>query len=229
MVTRTKARRTSKRVTRRSKVPAATKSYVRKMMPKVELKRVVSYLDESAQSSLIQGSSISMLGVTQGLQAWNRIGNEIRVKGFHVKGIFNNNGTAPNYVRMVLVWSACDTDTTLTAANLFGDIALSGTTGGTSTIPGLNIMYYPINRIQYTPVYDKVFKLGGSSDPSCTRIYSKFIKMNKTIKYIANSTGTGVQNYQLSLFYLVAEAGDDTSGGITTEVSHVARVFFTDA
>jgi len=227
MPIRTRQRRSTKN-SKRSKVPAATKRYVKRMMPKTELKRVVAYLDESSQTTLVQGSAIPMLGVSQGTALWNRSGNEICVKGFHIKGIMNNNATTPNYVRMVLAWTPCDTDTSFTAATLFGDIALSGTTGGTSTIPGLNTMYYPINRIQYTPVYDKIYKLGGSGDPSCTRMFSKFIKMNKTIKYIANSTGTGVQSHQLTLFYLVAEAGDDTTGGQTIEVSHVARAFFTD-
>jgi len=225
---KTSSRRRPVRKSGRTNVPAATKRYVRRMMPKVELKRVVSYQDENSLATLVQGSAIPMLGVTQGVQAWNRIGNEIRVKGFHIKGILNNNATTPNYVRMVLAWTACDTDVSFTTATLFGDYNLAGSSANTSGIPGLNIMYFPINRVLYTPVYDKVIKLGGSGDPSCTKIFSKFIKMNKTIKYIANSTGTGVQNYQLTLFYLVAESGDDTTGGQIIEISHVARTFFTD-
>jgi len=197
-------------------------------MPKAELKRIVSYLDESSQTTLVQGSAIPMLGISQGTAVWNRSGNAVQIKGFHIKGIMTNNATTPNYVRMVLAWTPCDTDTSFTAATLFNDINLAGSTGGTSTIPGLNTMYFPINRLQYTPVYDKIYKLGGSGDPSCTRMFSKFIKMNKNVKYIANNTGTGVQNWQLTLFYLVAEAGDDTSGGQIVEISHVARAFFTD-
>jgi len=198
-------------------------------MPKQELKRVVSYVDETGVSTLVQGTAIPMLGVTQGLQAWNRVGNEITVKGFHIKGILTNTAATVNYVRMVLAWTPTDTDTTFSSATLFGDVALSGTTGGTSTIPGLNTMYYPINRIQYTPVYDKVIKLGGTGDPSCSRMFSHFFKMNKKVKYIANSTGTGVQSHQLTLFYLVAESNDDTMGGQTIELNHVARAFFVDA
>jgi len=198
-------------------------------MPKQELKRIVSYVDETGVSTLVQGAAVPMIAITQGLQAWNRVGNEVIVKGFHIKGILTNTAATVNYVRMVLAWTPCDTDTTFTSATLFGDITLSGTTGGTSTIPGLNTMYYPINRIQYTPVYDKVIKLGGSGDPSCSRMFSKFFKMNKKVKYIANSTGTGVQSHQLTLFYLVAEANDDTMGGQTIELNHVARTFFVDA
>jgi len=199
------------------------------MLPKVELKRIVSYLDESSLTTLVQGSAIPMISITQGLQAWNRIGNEVRIKGFHIKGILNNNATTPNYVRMILAWTQADTDVSFTAATLWGDTNLAGLTGGTSSYPGLNLMYLPINKMQYKPVYDKVVKLGGSGDPSCTRMFSKFIRMNKTIKFIANSTGTGVQSEQLTLFYVVSESGDDTSGGQIVETHHVARTYFTDA
>jgi len=197
-------------------------------MPKVELKRIVSYVDEVPLSTLVQGSALPMFAVTQGTAVWNRSGNEVSVKGFHIKGILNNNATNPQYIRMIAAWTAADTDVGFTTATLFADVSLSGTTGGTSTIPGLNIMYHPINRMQYTPVIDKVFKLGGSGDPTCTRMFSKFVKMNKTVKFLANSTGTGVQSHQLTLFYLVAEGNDDTTGGVAIEVNHVARTFFTD-
>jgi len=228
MPTRTKTRRT-RRTTRRPKVPLATKKYVRRLLPKVELKRIVSYQDEVSNSTLVQGSSLPMIAIPQGLQVWNRIGNEVKIKGFHIKGILNNNATTPNYVRMVLAWAPMDTVVTLNGSNLFADTDLAGNTGGVTSIPGLNIMYFPINRTQYTPVFDKVFKLGGSGDPSCTRMFSKFIRMNKTLKFIANNTGTGVQSAQLSLWYLVAEAGDDTTGGQAIEINHVARTYFTDA
>jgi len=122
-----------------------------------------------------------------------------------------------------------DTDVGFTTSNLFADTNLAGSTGGVTTLPGLNIMYFPINRLQYTPVIDKVYKLGGSGDPTCTRMFSKFVKMNKTVKYVANNTGTGVQSHQLTVWYLVAEANDDTTGGVAIEVSHLARTYFTDA
>jgi len=199
------------------------------MMPKVEMKRIASYVDESPLSTLVQGTALPMIAVTQGTAVWNRAGNEIKVKGFHIKGTFNNNATTPNYIRLIAAWTPCDTDVGFTTSNLFADTNLAGSTGGVTTLPGLNIMYFPINRLQYTPVIDKVYKLGGSGDPTCTRMFSKFVKMNKTVKYIANGTGTGVQSHQLTVWYLVAEANDDTTGGVAIEVSHLARTFFTDA
>jgi len=226
---RRQRRRRPRRATKGRGVTKAVRAYVKRVMPKTELKRIVSYADEVALSTLVQGTALPQIGVTQGLQLWNRTGNEIRVKGFHFKGIMTNTATTPNYVRVVVAWTPMDTDTSFSSVNIFGDITLAGLTGGISTIPGLNIMYYPINKLQFTPVHDKIYKLGGSGDPSCSRMYSRFIKMNKAVKFIANSTGTGTQNWQLTMFYFVAEAGDDTMGGQTIEVSHVSRTFFTDA
>jgi len=222
------ARRRRRRATKAKGVPKAVRAYVKRVMPKSELKRIVSYSDEAPLSTLVQGTVIPQLAVTQGLQVWNRIGNDIRVKGYHMKAVLNNNSTTPSYIRVLVAWTQMDTDVSFTAAQLFGDINLAGTSGSTSTIPGLNIMYYPVNRLQFTPVIDKVYKLGGSGDPSCTRMISKFVRMNKPVKFLANSTGTGGQNWQLTLFYLVAEAADDTAGGTAIEVSHVTRIYFTD-
>jgi len=198
-------------------------------MPKTELKRNVSYYDEISQSTLTQGSVTPMISITQGTGVNSRIGNQITVKGFHIKGLFNNNAATPNYIRMLLVWSPCDTVTGLTTSYLFADANQAGGVAGVGSVNGANILYYPVNKNAYRPVWDKVFKLGGSGDPSCTRMFNKFIKMNTTIKYNGNNAGDGSQDKQLTLFVLAAESGDDVGMGQTVELSHVGRVFFTDA
>jgi len=199
------------------------------MMPKTELKRNVTYYDEISQSTLTQGSYSPQLNITQGTAAYQRSGNQLTVKGFHIKGVLNNNATTPNFVRMILAWSTMDSPTSFTTANLFQDVNLAGGIGGTGAVTGANILYYPVNRMAFTPVWDRTIKLGGSAEPSCTTMFNKFIKMNKTIKYVANNGGDLYQDKQLTLFILVAESGDDTGLGQTIEVSHVARAWFTDA
>jgi len=199
------------------------------MLPKVELKRNVSYYDEISHSTLTQGSVTPMIEVSQGTASNTRIGNQITVKGFHIKGLLNNNATTPNYIRMLLVWSPTDSATGFTTSYLFADANQGGGVTGMGSIGGANILYYPVNKSVYRPVWDQTFKLGGSGDPSCTRMFSKFIKMNTTIKFNGNLTGVGNQDKQLSLFVLAAEAGDDTGIGQTIELSHVGRTYFTDA
>jgi len=221
--------RRPKRTSRRSKVPAATKSYVKRMLPKTELKRFVSYYDEITGSTLVEGSAVPLTNIGQGTASYMRIGNEICVKGLHIKGLFNNNAATPNYVRMMVLWSACDTNTSFGSAYYFAESNLAGTTGTISNVTGANMMYYPLNTKQFTPIYDKVFKLGGSGDPSCTRMFSKFVKLNKRIKYIANNYGDGLQDYQISVVYLYAESGDDTTSGQIVETSHVCRLWYSDA
>jgi len=223
------SRRPRRRVTKRTRVPVATKRYVKRMMPKVELKRFASYNDEISHSTLTEGSALPLINISQGTGVYQRAGNQLTVKGFHIKGLFNNNAATPNYVRMLLLWSTIDSSTTFNTMPLFSDANLAGGTGTVSGVTGANMLYYPVNRLTYTPIYDKIYKLGGSGDPSCTRMFSKFIKMNKTIKYIANNAGDSYQDWQLTLVMCVAEAGDDVGLGQTIEVSHVARVFFTDA
>jgi len=156
-------------------------------MPKTELKRNVSYYDEISQSTLTQGSVTPMISITQGTGVNSRIGNQITVKGFHIKGLFNNNAATPNYIRMLLVWSPCDTVTGLTTSYLFTDANQAGGVAGVGSVNGANILYYPVNKNAYRPVWDKVFKLGGSGDPSCTRMFNKFIKMNTTISTMATT------------------------------------------
>jgi len=198
-------------------------------MPKAELKRNAVYYDEISQSTLTMGSASPMIAVTQGTGVYQRTGNQIVAKGFHLKGLLNNNASTPNYVRMLLAWSNTDTVTTFSTAQLFADANNAGGTANTGTVNGANVLYYPINKTAFTPVWDKVIKLGGYTDPSCTRMFNKFIKMKKTIKFIANNSGDGLQDKQLTLFILAAQADDDTGVGQTIEVSHVARLFFTDA
>jgi len=198
-------------------------------MPKAELKRNAVYYDEISQSTLTMGSASPMISVTQGTGVFQRSGNQIVAKGFHLKGVLNNNSATPNYVRMVLAWSNTDTATAFASASLFADANNAGGVATTSTVNGANVLYYPINKTSFMPVWDKVIKLGGSQDPSCTRMFSRFIKMKKTIRFIANNSGDSLQDKQLTLFILVAQADDDVGLGQTVEVSHVARLFFTDA
>lgn len=198
-------------------------------MPKVELKRYVLYSDEVAISTLTQGNMYQLTSLSQGTGSYQRIGTQVTVKGFHIKGVLNNNATTPNYIRMLLVWTPIDTLTTFTTAALFDDTNLAGSIAGPGTVIGANILYYPINKLTFKVVYDKVYKLGGSGDPSSTRMFNKFCKMNTRIRYVANQSGDGVQDKQLSLVILAAQADDDVGGGQTIETSYMARTYYTDA
>lgn len=215
---------------RNSTVPVATKRAIQRAVKPLqpELKRYVSFYDEIGQSTLTQGSSTDLLTISQGSSAFTRVGQEITVKKFHIKGLLNNNATTPNYVRMVLAWVPGAQDTTFGTALWFQDVNLAGGPGGITTIPGANIIYTPLNETLIQPLWDRVIKLGGSADPSCTTTFEKTLKLNKKITYNANNSGVGAQSMQLVLIVFVAEAGDDTGLGQTIELSHVGRTFYTD-
>nr|QTE03355.1 MAG: capsid protein [Emberiza rustica CRESS-DNA-virus sp.] len=224
-----KSRRRPAKKSRKSGVSAATKKYVRRMLPKVELKRNVLNSDEVSISTLTQGAMYPLTSLTQGTGSYQRIGNQVTIKGFHIKGLLNNNATTTNYMRMLLVWTNIDTLTTFSTAALFDDVNLAGGTGGTGTIFGANILYYPINKMTFKVAYDRVFKLGGSGDPASSRMFSKFIKMNTRLKYVANNAGDAYQDKQLSLVLLAAQSDDDVAAGQVIETSFMARTYYTDA
>jgi len=215
---------------KKAAVPEATRKAIQKAVRPLqpELKRVATFYDEIGQNTLTQGSSVDLINVQQGNGAYQRGGQEIRVKGFHIKGVLNNNATTPNYIRMVLAWVPGAQDTTFASTYWFKDANAAGGAGTISTVSGANILYTPLNDVLIQPVWDKTIKLGGSADPTCTTLFSKYIKMDKLIQYNANTTGVGAMNKQLTLVVFSAEAGDDTGLGQTVELSFVGRTFFTD-
>jgi len=161
---------------KRSGVSAATKKYVRRMMPKTELKRNVSYYDEISQSTLTQGSVTPMISITQGTGVNSRIGNQITVKGFHIKGLFNNNAATPNYIRMLLVWSPCDTVTGLTTSYLFTDANQAGGVAVSAPSTAPTSFTIPSTRMPTVPSGTRSSSLAGPEThpvPACSTSSSR--------------------------------------------------------
>lgn len=230
---RNSTRRPRRRYARKPRVSKPVRRYVKRMMPKAELKRVLNQYDEVSSSTLTGGSSMDLTNITQGTALSQRSGTQVYIKGLHIKGVLNNNAAGTNFLRMVIGWVPGQADTTYATSHWFGDNNYAGGTNTVSGIGGLNIIYQPLNKLQIRPVYDKVFRLGPTTDVTGSTLFSKFFKLNKRIKFNANNAGPGYplspyQDWSLVAAVFCAESGDDVGVGQIIETSFIARVFFTD-
>jgi hypothetical protein len=207
----------------------ATKSFVRRQLPKVEQKEVWIHNNEVQLNTLTQGYFLDNgPPVQQGTAAFNRIGIEIAAVRLHVRGVLSNNSTSESLVRMVVLFSQKNVDPSL---QLF-ETTPAGTVANLSTLNGLDAMYYPINSDDFTVAYDRVFKLAGSATGNAANNVQLFEKSfslgKKRIKFDANLTGQTQQTWQYYVVYIAADANDDTSTGTVAELSSLTRFVFED-
>lgn len=212
-------------------VSVAVKKYVRRTMPKVEMKQLWYHHNEVTLNTLAQGYVAYGPNIIQGQASWNRQGNIVNVSGLHLKGILNNNGASENYARMLIVGFDGVKNTSPTD-NLFrGDQV--GTTVGIAAVNGLDGIYFPINKIDFKVYRDRVFKLGGSaasSPTSNTKMFTEFVKFNgRKVEYKGATTGFGNQSWIYAVIWIVAEGPDDTAGGQAVELSMMERLYYKDA
>lgn len=211
----------------------AIKKYVRRAMPRVEMKSVWNHDNEVSLNTLAQGAIVGLPQVTQGTAVTNRIGNEISFKMMHMKGALYNNSNSESYVRLIIVGHEGSIAPALGTFPLFVN-GPSNNTVTTSTINGLDAMYYPINKKDLHVYRDKVFKLAGSSsaaEAKNTRMFSEMVKFpgkGKKVTYEGNTTGVDNQNWFLSIIWVAADANDDTTTGTNVELSQLTRLWYTD-
>lgn len=212
----------------------ATKKYVRRALPAVELKQQWYHDNEVLFNTLTQGAMQAYPTVSQGTSSLQRIGNVINLKMFQIKGILYNNSTSESYARCIIVGHPGSIDPTFSTFPIFR----SGAVGATSTIAsvnGLDTMYFPINNTELHVYYDKVMKIAGSVSGSAgvnTRSYSHMVKFpgkGKKINYKGNASGYLNQDWMISVYWIVADANDDTSTGTVVECSQLTRLWYTDA
>jgi len=233
--TKTSKKRTTYRRHSKKKpaVSQAVKKYVRRSQPRIELKNVWYHDNEISLNTLAQGGCQAHPIISQGTTGLTRVGNEISLKSFHVKGVLYNNSTSETYARMIIVGHNGTMDPTFSTMPIFR----AGATGQTYTVSqinGLDTMYWPLNKVEFHVYKDKVFKLAGSAAGSAavnTKTFSQFIKFGrgKTVTYKANATGVGNQNWFITVYWIVADANDDTTTGTNVELSSLTRLWFTDA
>jgi len=212
-------------------VPAATKKYVRRLMPKTETKQVWAHHNEVQLNTLAQGyQSNQVVQIGQGTASNLRIGNVVNLSGLHLKGAFNNNSTSESYVRMMVIGYPSENGDPL--LNLFRSLP-TGTTTGVSSVNGLDAIYYPLNKLEMKVYCDTVYRLAGSATGNSganTKFFSRFIKFGgKKVEFKSTTSGYNNQNWMYSVIWIAADANDDTSTGTAVELSCLERLYFRDA
>jgi len=213
---------------KRSGVSPATKSYVKKLLPKIETKVFRMHANEVALNTLSQGYFFNGPAIVQGSGRGDRVGNEVSALGLDIRGVLNNNSTTESIVRMLVVSSKGPTDPSL---ELF-DTGSTGSTGGLATINGLDAMYWQLNTNDFKIHVDKLVRLAGSATGNAAQNV-QFIKENisfpKTrIKYDGTVTGILNQSWSYHIIFIASDANDDTSTGTVAEVSYLAKFLYQD-
>lgn len=184
--------------------------------------------DEAIISTLSQGAFYDPMEISQGDTATQRSGVQIRLQGIHLRGVLHNNGSNPNYVRMVVFYAKERADMT-SASDIFESNTQDA--AGFSTYSGLNCIYQPFNKALMNVLYTRTFKLAGNDaiDGSQTMMFNKFIKLkNRLVRFQGNTTGSDDVAPRLHVGWWAAEAPDDTTSGQTIELSGFSKLFFTD-
>lgn len=214
---------------KRPVVPAATKKYVQRLLPKVETKELRVHNNEVALNTLTQGYTESGPILTQGTAKSNRLGTEVSAVGLDIRGVLSNNSTSESIVRMLVLSSKNNTDPSL---ELF-QFQTTGTTAGVSSVNGLDAMYYPINTNDFRVHKDTLIRLAGSSTGNGganVQFIKASVRFPKTrIKFDANLTGLLNQTWTYHVVYIAADANDDTSTGTVAELSSMTRFYYQDA
>jgi len=217
--------RRKRKTTRTARVSPAVRKYVRRALPKVEVKQTWYHMNELQLNTLAQGYSNVGPVISQGTDSASRLGNIISATGLHYKGVLSNNSTQESMIRFAIVRY----DSSLGAPN---NIFFRGSSAGTplaiSAVNGLDAMYYPINRVDLHVYHDKLIKLAGSATGNAganVKVFSKFVKLNRLkLEY----KGSNPQ-WNYACVFIAADSNDDTSTGTSVELSCLERFFFKDA
>ncbi len=186
------------------------------------------HLNENSFTTNAYGSFFDPMVITEGTGPDNRIGQQITLSGYQLKGVLSTNATGTHqYMRMVLFY-AKDRSNFSNTSEMFLNSAHNPITG--AIIGGLDKMYHPLNKSLVTPLYDKIHKIApyGAGNSDGTRFFNFFVKLrNKKISF--ENTGTGGDNVspRLHLAVFTAEAGDDGVNA-TIEMSAMQRLWYKD-
>lgn len=221
----------SSRPSRKASVPKSIQAYVRRQLPKVELKCKTESADEVAMDSLSPQYYVQELtSVVQGTTRATRIGNKLTVKKVDIRGAMFNNSTRDCFTRHLLL--KCAGDVTVSSIGEFFD-AGAGAIGDLLTVNGLNQIYTRINPVKFKVLMDKTIRISATAagDSGTATIFfkhSKALGRGLNIHYENNTSGEYNQDWRLVYVVLIGEAKDDSIGG-GMELSFQADTYFTDA
>lgn len=162
-----------------------------------------------------------------GSTAAKRIGNQVNIKGFRVRGVFRNL-TANSKTMMVRVIYAFNRRVHNQTMNADTQLFLKSGTPASCNDVEFEAMYLPLNNQHYDIISDSSFKLGTSAENADnSKIYSKYVKLDQLARWDDN-VGANINQGNLQLF-MIAYPCDGTPD-LTTHVTVALddTVYFTD-
>lgn len=176
---------------------------------KPEMKRNDSVIENQNMLALGNGHIQTYLTRTQGgVLESERIGNQITLRGIHIKGhLFNKTGNPAFMVRMMVI---NDKENNISIAT--GQELLVKANQNINYDQGTESAYLSVNKARYSVYLDKTYKLAATNhNGENIRMFNHFIKFNKTIKYGGSGLGSQKGN-QLQFFVWVI----NPSGAVVT-------------
>lgn len=223
----------ARKAAKMSSVPTAVKKYVKRAIPHVELKEIWNHDNEVQLNTLSQGALQAYPLISQGTSHITRVGNDVNLKKFDIRGVLSNNSTSESFARMLIVGHDGNLDPTMATFPLY--LAASGASTTISSVNGLDTMYFPINNKELHIYQDKVFRLAGSATGNAAQnaqYYRKTINFpgqGKLIKFKGSASGYANQSWFITVIWVVADSNDDTTTGTVVELSQLTRFHYTDA
>ena len=209
-------RRPYRRTVRRPRLTTAIKRYVRRVVPKPELKRDLDGWTENVINSTVTPYINFEPVIAQGTALNQRIGSEIIMRGIYLRAMFKNNSTTTQMVRALVLSCANDTDTAPATMELFQDISAAGAVTQIQT-SGTNFgnCLFKINKRKFHVHVDRLFKLGatGSLDGRDVIVFKKLVKLRSRVSYDAGLTGVGNTSKRFIILYLTSDPSLDAGGG----------------
>jgi len=227
-----KGRGRGRKVAKTSSVSTAVRKYVARVVPHVETKEIWTHDNEVQLNTLSQGALQAYPTISQGTSHITRVGNDVNLKKFDIRGVLSNNSTSETFARMLVVGHDGNIDPTMATFPLF--LAAAGTSVTIGTLNGLDTMYFPINNKELHIYEDRVLRLAGSATGNAAqnaKYYSKTINFpgqGKLIKFKGGSSGYANQSWFITVVWIVADANDDTTTGTVVELSQLTRFMYTD-
>lgn len=213
----------------------ARSAYVRKAAKQViirmaEKKTHTVSRSEHILSTLTPGVTGDWLDLSAVLQAdnfYNREGRQITCQRLSFKGHLHNNATPVKLCRLVIGWiknqQAPTTVTELFETNI---------TGGTIDLDSQStILYRRFNKVVFSPLYDKVIRLGGinGGDSSNTQLIDVNVNLRgKKINFDGSGTAVNDQDYKLYAVVFAKRGDDDEATGSAVEWTTLSSLDFLD-
>ena len=118
-------------------------------------------------------SAFDLNSMDQGDLGSTRDGSQIICRGFHIKGyMFNRSFLEPVMVRMLIIKGKRGVETNVTGSQAMFTDGIEKKSYNDITAQAL---YYPVDKTRFSVLYDKIYKLGVTSDPNTlttTTMYS---------------------------------------------------------